>query len=121
MCQALLPLQREDGFWNVSLLDPDHFGGKELTGTSLFVYGFAWGIQKGVLSSKKFLPAALKAWQQLATVCVRPDGSLAYVQGTGKEPKDGQPVNYDHTPDFEDYGLGCFLLAGTEMYPLIRK
>jgi hypothetical protein len=27
---------------------------------------------------------------------------LGYVQGTGKEPKDGQPVILDHTPDFED-------------------
>jgi len=27
-------------------------------------------------------------------------------------------VGYDKTPDFEDYGLGCFLLAGTEMYKL---
>jgi len=33
---------------------------------------------------------------------------LGFVQGTGKEPKDGQPVTYDSTPDFEDYGLGCF-------------
>ena len=28
MMKALLPLQREDGFWNVSLKDPEHFGGK---------------------------------------------------------------------------------------------
>ena len=49
---------------------------------------------------------------------VHPDGKLGYVQGTGKEPKDGQPVGYDKTPDFEDYGLGCFLLAGTEIYKM---
>jgi unsaturated rhamnogalacturonyl hydrolase len=50
--------------------------------------------------------------------CVHPNGFLGYVQGTGKEPKDGQPVSYDHQPDFEDYGLGCFLLAGSEVYKL---
>ena len=44
--------------------------------------------------------------------------SWHYVQGTGKEPKDGQPVTHDSTPDFEDYGLGCFLLAGTEIYKM---
>ena len=49
---------------------------------------------------------------------VHKDGKLGYVQGTGKEPKDGQPVTYTSTPDFEDYGLGCFLLAGTEIYKL---
>jgi hypothetical protein len=43
---------------------------------------------------------------------------LGFVQGTGKEPKDGQPVSYDHLPDFEDYGLGCFLLAGSEVYKM---
>ena len=45
-------------------------------------------------------------------------GFLGYVQGTGKEPKDGQPVTYKSVPDFEDYGVGCFLLAGTEVYKL---
>ena len=49
---------------------------------------------------------------------VHPNGFLRYVQGTGKEPKDGQPVTYKSVPDFEDYGVGCFLLAGTEVYKL---
>jgi len=43
---------------------------------------------------------------------------MGFVQGTGKEPKDGQPVDYDNIPDFEDYGLGCFLLAGSEVYKM---
>ncbi|MFK8010077.1 MAG: hypothetical protein AB8H03_27230 [Saprospiraceae bacterium] len=34
---------------------------------------------------------------------------------TLKEPKDGQPLNYEKVPDFEDYGLGAFLLAGVEV------
>ena len=118
MCKALLPLQREDGFWNVSLKDPNHFGGKELTGTSLFTYGFAWGIIHGFLDKKTFMPAIVKAWNALVKDCVHPDGMLGYVQGTGKEPKEAQPVTYDKIPDFEDFGLGCFLLAGSEMYKL---
>jgi unsaturated rhamnogalacturonyl hydrolase len=48
--------------------------------------------------------------------CVHPEGALGYVQSTGKEPKEGQPVTYDKIPDFEDFGLGCFLLAGSEVY-----
>lgn len=47
LSEALPPLQRTDGFWNVSLKDPSNFGGPELTGTSLFVYGMAWGVRKG--------------------------------------------------------------------------
>ena len=118
MCKALLSLQREDGFWNVSLKDPGHFGGKELTGTSLFTYGFAWGIRNGFLDKKIFLTSTVKAWNALVKDCVHPDGMLGYVQGTGKEPKEAQPVTYDRIPDFEDFGLGCFLLAGTEVYKL---
>ena len=118
MLSALIPIQRADGFWNVSLHDPTNFGGKELTGTSLFVYGMAWGINNNVIDRKTYLPVMLKAWDALTKECVHPNGKLGYVQGTGKEPKDGQPVAYDSTPDFEDYGLGCFLLAGTEIYKM---
>jgi len=118
MSKALKDSQREDGFWDVSLHDPNNFGGKETTGTSLFVYGMAWGINNNILSAKEYLPVIVKAWNAMATEAVHPNGFLGYVQGTGKEPKDGQPVTYDSVPDFEDYGVGCFLLAGTEMYKL---
>lgn len=118
MSKAIKACQREDGFWNVSLHDPNHFGGKELTGTSLFVYGMAWGIRNGLLDRDEYLPVVLKAWNAMVKDAVHPDGFLGYVQGTGKEPKDGQPVTYDSKPDFDDFGTGCFLLAGSEIYKL---
>ena len=118
MCDALVKCQREDGFWNVSLHDGSNFGGKELTGTALFVYGMAWGINNGVLERGKYLPVVVKAWNAMVKDAVHPNGYLGYVQGTGKEPKDGQPVAYDSVPDFDDFGTGCFLLAGTEVYKL---
>ena len=116
MMKALKPLQRADGFWNVSLTDETHYGGKELTGTALFAYGMAWGINRGILSKKEYLKPAIKAWNAMVKHGLHPNGKLGWVQGTGKEPKDGQPVTYDSTPNFEDYGLGCFLLAGSEIY-----
>lgn len=118
MSGALKKCQREDGFWNVSLHDPDHFGGKELTGTSLFVCGMAWGINQGLLDRAEYLPIVEKAWNAMVKDAVHKNGFLGYVQGTGKEPKDGQPVTYDSVPDFEDFGTGCFLLAGSEVYKL---
>lgn len=118
MMEALVPIQREDGFWNVSLHDPTNYGGKELTGTSLFVYGMAWGINNGILSREKYLPVVTKAWNGLVNDCLHENGFLGYVQSTGKQPSAGQPVTYDKVPDFEDYGLGCFLLAGTEVYKI---
>jgi len=118
MMEALLSLQRVDGFWNVSLHDPNNFGGKETTGTALFVYGMAWGVNNGILPSKKYLPALTKGWNVMVSESVHPNGFLGYLQGTGKQPSDGQPVLYDSKPDFEDYGLGCFLLAGSEVFKL---
>lgn len=121
MCKAILPLQRKDGFWNASLKDPGHFGGKETTGTALFTYAYAWGIRQGILDQQLFLPAMKKAWKAMKKHALHDNGKIGFVQGTGKEPKDGQPATYDSTPDFEDFGLGCFLLAGSEIIKLSRQ
>lgn len=120
MIKALVPIQRADGFWNVSLHDATHFGGKETSGTALFVYGMAWGVNQGILDKKVYTPVIAKAWNAMVKDAVHENGFLGYMQGTGKEPKDGQPVSYTSMPDFEDYGLGCFLLAGTEVYKMKR-
>jgi rhamnogalacturonyl hydrolase YesR len=42
MTVAVNKVQRKDGFWNVSLHDPRNFGGKETSGTALFVYGMGY-------------------------------------------------------------------------------
>lgn len=120
MSSALAKCQRADGFWNVSLHCVENYGGKESTGTSLFVYGMAWGINHGILPADKYMPVLLKAWNALVLEAVHPNGYLGYMQGTGKEPKDGQPVTYDSVPDFDDYGVGCFLMAAAEMYRLAK-
>lgn len=118
MIKALVPIQRADGFWNVSLHDATHFGGKETSGTALFVYGMAWGVNQGILDKATYLPVIAKAWNAMTKDAVQKSGFIGFMQGTGKEPKDGQPLSYTSMPDFEDYGLGCFLLAGTEVYKL---
>ncbi|WP_159471834.1 glycoside hydrolase family 88 protein [Dyadobacter sp. 3J3] len=118
MLAALAPLQRADGYWNVSLTDPTDFGGRELSGTALFIYGMAWAINNGLAKNKTYNLAIVKAWNALQKESLHDDGFLGFVQGTGKEPKDGQPVTYTSQPDFEDYGLGCFLLAGSEIYKM---
>ena len=118
---ALLKCQQPDGYWYASLHDANDFGGKELTGTALFIYGMAWGVRNGYLSESQYKPIILTTWQNMVKDCLHPDGFLGYVQGTGKEPKDSQPTTYDKEPDFDDYGLGCFLLCGTEIVKLISK
>ncbi|HEX9601839.1 MAG TPA: glycoside hydrolase family 88 protein, partial [Mariniflexile sp.] len=116
MAEALVPIQRKDGFWNVSLHDPNHYGGKETSGTALFIFGMAYGVNNGILNKNKYLPVIEKAWNAIIKDALHKNGFLGYLQSTGKEPKDGQPLSYDKIPDFEDYGLGCFLLAGAEIY-----
>jgi unsaturated rhamnogalacturonyl hydrolase len=114
MAEALRAVQRSDGFWNVSLHDETHFGGPELTGTSLFAYGMAWGVRKGHLATATYRPVIEKAWKAMAS-SVHDDGFLGYVQGTGQQPSDGQPVTFDKQPNYEDFGLGCLLLGGSEV------
>ena len=121
MVKAIVPLQRADGYWNASLHDSTHFGGKELSGTALFTYGISWGIRQGFLDKKRYSPVVTLAWNAMVKESLHENGFLGWVQGTGKEPKDGQPVTYDKVPDFEDYGLGSFLLAGSEVYRLAGK
>ncbi|MBN2105619.1 glycoside hydrolase family 88 protein [bacterium] len=118
MAEALIPIQREDGFWNVSLHDPNDFGGRETSGTAFFTFGLAWGVNHGLLNEDKFKTAAIKGWNGLVNDALHDDGFLGYVQSTGKQPSDGQPVTYDKVPNFEDYGLGAFLLAGSEIYQM---
>ena len=121
MTEALVKCQRKDHFWNVSLHDESNFGGVELSGTALFIYGMTWGVRHGYLPKKKYLPIIEQTWEAMVKTCLHDDGKLGYVQGTGKEPKDSQPVTYDKEPDFDDYGLGCFLLCGTEIVRLLNQ
>jgi unsaturated rhamnogalacturonyl hydrolase len=121
MSEALIKVQRPDGFWNVSLHDAGNFGGPESSGTAFFVYGIAWGINHGYLNRNKYLPVVIKGWNALQKKALHADGFLGYMQGTGKEPKSSQPVGYDTIPNFEDYGLGAFLLAGSEAYKLLKN
>lgn len=123
MAAALKPLQRPDGFWNVNLAYPNDYPGPESSGTSCFTYGFAWGINHGYLAANTYLATVIQGWNALANGALHHsagsnNGFLGYEQGSGKQPSAGQPVTYDSVPDFDDFGLGLFLLAGSEVYPL---
>lgn len=120
MSEGLLKCQREDGFWNPSLVSTN-YEMPETSGTALFLYGMAWGIQQGYLKAKDYRPACDKAWSAMVKTAVHRDGFLGWMQGTGKDPSAGQPLSYDKVPDFEDYGTGCFLLGAVEYYKLLKN
>ncbi|MGP4011608.1 glycoside hydrolase family 88/105 protein [Streptomyces sp. 4N124] len=116
LVRALARVQRTDGFWNVNLADPDHLPGPETSGTSFFLYGTAYALRARLVDRAAYLPVVSRAWQGLVTTAVHPDGFLGYVQKVGDRPESSQPVTYDSTADF---GVGAFLLGGTELALLL--
>ena len=131
MAKALIAVQRTDGFWNESLFDPTHCAtigltgddGPETSGTDFFVYGLAWGIRKGLLDSATYGAAMQKGWNGLSTVALQSNGLLGYTQSSGDRPctEDTQnpgPLGPTKLANFDDYGVGGFLLAGSEVYQL---
>ena len=120
MSEGLKKCQREDGFWNPSLVSTN-YALTETSGTALFLYGMSWGIRNGLLKAKDYREACDRAWAAMAKTSVHNDGFLGWMQGTGKDPSDGQPLSYTRIPDFEDYGTGCFILGATEYYKLLTK
>jgi rhamnogalacturonyl hydrolase YesR len=105
-------LQPTDGLWRSSLLDPESYPEGETSGSALFCYALAWGINNGVLDRETFAPAALRTWDALVDH-VRPDGMLTHVQPIGDSP---HQIALDKP---EAYGAGALLLAGAEIYRLL--
>lgn len=123
MASAIKAVQRPDGFWNVNLGYTNDYPGPEASGTACFTYGMAWGIRHGYLDTNAYLPAVISGWNALARGALHrstgaDNGFLGYDQGTGDQPSSAQPVTYTSVPDFDDFGLGLFLLAGSEVYRL---
>lgn len=109
MAAKVLSLQQPDGLWRSSLLDPDSYPLKETSGSGFFTYALAWGVNQGLLDRTTYEPAIRKAWTALVN-CVDADGKLTHVQPIGADPKS---FAADST---EVYGVGAFLLAGSEIY-----
>ncbi|NQV33809.1 MAG: DUF4861 family protein, partial [Phycisphaeraceae bacterium] len=114
MAAKLLTIQGKDGLWRSSLLDAETYPPPEASGSGFFCYGLAWGVNRGLLDAETYGPAIQKAWQGLVG-CVHKNGKLGWVQPIGAAPG---VVNADLT---EIYGVGSFLLAGTELYKIALK
>ena len=109
MAARLAELQGEDGLWRASLLDPDSFPAPESSGSGFILYGLAWGVNQKLLTRADYEPVIRKAWQGLAR-CVDAKGRLGFVQPIGANAASLSATNT------EVYGVGAFLLAGSEVY-----
>ena len=110
----LARLQNPDGFWRASLLDPESYPSPETSATALIAYSLAYGLKHRLLEKETYYPCLLKAWNALASA-VDENGRLGWVQPVGADPK---KVTKEMTAV---YGVGTFLLAGTEIYTLIEN
>jgi len=109
MAAKIVTLQGDQGYWPVSLLEPQKT--PETSGTGFFVYGLAWGVNHGLLPAAQYRPAIDKGWTAL-TAAVEPDGKLGWVQRVGVAPDQVGP------DDTQLYGVGAFLLSASEVSKL---
>ncbi len=109
MAAKLVTLQGGQGYWPVSLLEPQQT--PETSGTGFFVYGLAWGVNHGVLPAPEYRPSVERGWRAL-TAAVGSDGKLGWVQRVAAAPDQVGP------DDTQLYGVGAFLLAASEVSKL---
>ena len=132
MSHRILDLQERtsDGLWRSNLLDPGIFAYlnrkgdnfiqtaeidiPENSGSAFFCYGFAWGINNGLLDRDLFEKPMVKAWKEL-TQYVNKEGRLGYVQPVGKDPK---PYDKD---SWHEFGTGAFLMAASEYMKFLKN
>jgi len=113
LAASIAPAQGADGLWRTSLLDPEEFPDPETSGSSFFCYAMAWGINHGILERARYLPVVERAWKGL-TSSVDSRGKLGWVQRENKQP------GPEAAEESYEYGVGAFLLAGSEVANLAK-
>jgi rhamnogalacturonyl hydrolase YesR len=108
MAARVAELQGQDGLWRSGLLDPDDYDLPEISGSAFFTYALAAGVNQGLLDKKVYQPVIRKAWAGMIHH-VYADGRLGCIQQTGAEPA------YFRASASYTYGVGAFLLAGSEI------
>lgn len=108
MAAAIASLQGNDGLWRPGLLDSKSYPLPEVSGSAFFIYALAWGIEHRMLDSDKYLPVVERGWAGLVAHIYK-DGRLGSIQPIGEAPEDYKPSSS------YDFGVGAFLLAGSEL------
>ncbi|WP_263357767.1 glycoside hydrolase family 88/105 protein [Acidicapsa ligni] len=114
MAASIAALQGKDGLWRPGLLDADAYQLPELSGSAFYTYALAYGVRTGILDRKRYLPVVEKAWAGLLAH-VYQDGRLGCIQPIGAAPGD-----FTASSSYV-FGVGAFLLAGSEVYELSPK
>ena len=114
MAESVSAIQGKDGLWRAGLLDATAYREPEVSGSAFFVYAITWGIDHGILDAAKYRPVVTRGWAGLVRH-VYTDGRLGDIQPIGEAPG-------AYTPGSSYvFGVGAFLLAGSELDALIAS
>jgi unsaturated rhamnogalacturonyl hydrolase len=113
MAAEIASIQSADGLWRTGLLDPDAYDLPEVSGSAFFTFGIAYGINEKILDRRTYLPVVEKSWKGMLGH-VYADGRLGSIQ-----PIDAQPGKFKPSASYV-YGVGGFLLAGSEVHRLAQ-
>ena len=108
MSARVAELQGPHGLWHAGMLDPVTYPLPEVSGSALFVYAMAYGVNRGHLDAKVYRPVIERAWAGILKH-VYMDGRLGGIQQTGAEPAFYRPASSFN------YGVGGFMLAAAEL------
>ncbi|HEV2487967.1 MAG TPA: glycoside hydrolase family 88 protein [Terracidiphilus sp.] len=108
MAAEVASIQGGDGLWRPGLLDAGSYPLPEVSGSAFFTYAIAWGINHRMLDAETYLPVVQKAWTGMLAHIYQ-DGRLGSIQPIGEAPAEYKPSSS------YNFGVGAFLLAGSEM------
>lgn len=114
MSARVARLQNPQGLWHAGMLDPKSYPLPEISGSALFVYAMAYGVNRGHLDAATYRPVIERAWSGIVGH-VYADGRLGGIQQTGAE-----PAFYRPTSSY-NYGVGGFMLAAAELKKMVIK
>ena len=109
MAAAMLPIRGDDGLWRAGLLAPKEYALPEISGSAFITYALAYGVNEKILDKKTYWPVVEKAWGGMLTH-IYADGRLGSIQPVG-----AAPGVFTETSSYV-YGVGSYLLAGSEIY-----
>ena len=108
MAESVTRLQGDDGLWRPGLLDAADYPYPEVSGSAFFVYALAWGLNHHLLDTRQYGPIVRHGWAGLVSH-IYADGRLGCIQPVG-----AAPGMYNPGASYV-FGVGAFLLAGTEV------
>lgn len=116
--KGLASYQSGMGFWHQLLDREDSY--LETSATAIYAYCFAHAVNKGWLDGKAYAPAAMLAWNAVATKVNEKGQVEGTCVGTGMA---FDPAFYYYRPVnvFAAHGYGPVLLAGAELYELMKN